>query len=321
MPSPVPGPDGATFTAMADDVTMADDVSTRTVPLDDGRTLEVHLANWATTPDDAPVLVDLHGTPSWGRPFRHTRAAAFARGVRVFGPTRAGYGTSTPCPGRDVAAVAGDVAQALDALGVGRVVVVGTSGGGPHALATAAGLGDRVAAVASVAGAGPYGVPGLDFLAGMGQENVDEFGAALAGEDVLRPFLTAARDRIAGVSADAIAESLATLLPPVDRALVTGELADDIVESFTEALRPGIEGWVEDDLAFCQDWGFSLDDLRCPVSVWQGGVDLMVPAAHGRWLAGRIAGARAHLLPDDGHLSISMGRIAEIVDEMLAALP
>ncbi|WP_198950431.1 alpha/beta fold hydrolase [Kineosporia sp. A_224] len=300
---------------------MTDDVTQRMVELEDGGVLEVHLVNWSTTPDDAPVAVDLHGTPSWGRPAGTTRAAAAARGVRLVAPTRAGYSTSSPAPGRDVAAVAADVAAVLDALGVGRVVVMGTSGGGPHALATAALLGDRVAAVASIAGVGPYGADGLDFLAGMGQDNIDEFGAALTGEGALRSYLEEQRAGLADLTPELLAQSWSSLLPPVDVAIVTGSaLAGELVESIEHALAPGIQGWLEDDLAFCTDWGFSLDDLRCPVSVWQGGVDLMVPAAHGAWLAQRIPAARAHLLPDEGHLSIAVGKVGEVLDELLPSL-
>jgi pimeloyl-ACP methyl ester carboxylesterase len=316
-----------------DDATAADDVELRLLTLPDGRTLEVHLSHWSTTTttptgsgaprgprdasDEPPVLVDLHGTPSWGKTSRSTREAAAARGIRVLAPTRPGYSRSDPRPGRSVADVAADLSAVLDALGVGRIVVIGASGGGPHALATAALLGDRVAGVASISGVGPYGAPDLDFLAGMGQENVDEFGAALSGEAGLRTYLEAARPELVGMSAEAIVEVWSSILPPVDRALITGELAADLVESINEALAPGIEGWLEDDLAFVRDWGFDLTDVRCPVSVWQGGVDLMVPPAHGAWLAGHLRGARAHLLPDEGHLSIALGRIGDILDELL----
>lgn len=299
---------------------MTDDGTLRMVELDEGGVIEVQLTNWTTTPDDAPVLVDLHGTPGCGHLLVSTRQAAAARGLRVVAPTRPGYSTSSPKPGRTVADVAADVSAVLDDLGVGRVVVVGTSGGGPHALATAAGLGDRVAAVASVAGVGPYGAPDLDFLAGMGQENVEEFGTALEGEGPLRSYLEAQREGMTGATAEQVAEAMSTLLPPVDRDLLTGLLAEDILASFQRSLSLGVQGWLEDDLAFTSDWGFSLDDVRCPASVWQGDVDLMVPSAHGRWLAAHLPDVRAHLLGGEGHLSIASGRIGDILDELLASL-
>lgn len=293
----------------------------RTLTLVDGRALQVHLGNWHLAAD-APVLVCHHGTPGWGHPGRKVLDLCAQRGLRVLGPTRAGYATSDPAPGRDVAAVAADVAAVLDRLEVpGRVLVTGASGGGPHALATAALLRDRVAAVSTVAGVGPYGGDGLDFLAGMGEENVTEFGAALQGEAVLRPYLEGVRPGVLGVTPEQIVESLSTLLPPVDREAVTGELADDLVTSFSNALEPGVEGWLEDDLAFTRPWGFDLAALDgMPVTVWQGGVDLMVPPAHGAWLAGALPGARSYLLPDDGHLSLQVGKAGEILDDLLAHL-
>lgn len=282
----------------------------------DGRDLEV----WLAGPPDGLPMVDHHGTPSCGRPSRRLVAGAVRHGVRLICPTRPGYGASTSRPGRGVAAVAEDVGVVLDDLGVGRVAAMGSSGGGPHALATAAGLGDRVVAVTTIAGVGPCGLDDLDFLAGMGQDNLDEFGAALAGERPLRAFLEAARPGLLDVSPEQIIAALESLLPAPDRAVLSSDLGEDLAANIAHALAPGIEGWLEDDLAFVRPWGFDLADVRVPVHVWQGGLDLMVPAAHGRWLAGALSTARPHLLPDDGHLSIVDGWIGELLDELLAHL-
>ena len=75
-------------------------------------------------------------------------------------------------------------------------------------------------------------------------------------------------------------------------------------------------GFVVLDLAFVRDWGFRLDRLQTPVTIWQGALDLMVPFAHGKWLAANVAGARARLLPDEGHISL-VGRVDEVVDDLL----
>ena len=88
-----------------------------------------------------------------------------------------------------------------DSLGVDRFYTWGISGGGPHALACAALLPDRVIAAATLASVAPYDADGLDFLDGMGQDNLDEFGAALEGEPALRPYLAAQTEGILGVDA------------------------------------------------------------------------------------------------------------------------
>src|SRR5205807_1701392 len=107
---------------------------------------------------------------------------------------------------------------------------------------------------------------------------------------------------------------LVTLLPPVDREVLTGERAENSHDSIVHALTPGVAGWRDDDLAFTRPWGFELGELGVPVLLWQGVQDLMVPVAHGRWLADRIPGVEAHISEEDGHLSIVEGRLPEILD-------
>jgi pimeloyl-ACP methyl ester carboxylesterase len=87
-----------------------------------------------------------------------------------------------------------DVRALADELGFDRFGVSGGSGGGPHALACAALLPDRVVRAICDVGVAPFGTPGLEqdaWLAGMDPENVNEFGWALAGEDVLTRELQA----------------------------------------------------------------------------------------------------------------------------------
>jgi pimeloyl-ACP methyl ester carboxylesterase len=151
----------------------------------------------------------------------------------------------------------------------------------------------------------------------MGRENLEEFGAALAGPEPLRAYL----EPVSGaVGADDIADALGDLLSDVDRASLAGGFAAYMAHAMNEALRPGIWGWFDDDLAFVRDWGFDLASIRVPVTIWQGDQDRMVPFDHGRWLAANVPGATARLLEGDGHLSIAVGRFGEILDELLVSV-
>jgi pimeloyl-ACP methyl ester carboxylesterase len=198
-------------------------------------------------------------------------------------------------------------------------LVAGWSGGGPHALACGALLPDRVRGVLCVAGVAPYRAEGLDFLAGMGEDNVDEFGAALQGEEALRPWLEAHRPELLEVTGGEVAAALGNLVPPVDVAVLTGEVADDLAAEFRHALSAGVDGWLDDDLAFTRPWGFGLADIAVPTYLWQGSDDLMVPFAHGQWLAERIPGVTAHLEEGEGHLSIGIGAFDRMLDELMSA--
>jgi pimeloyl-ACP methyl ester carboxylesterase len=290
------------------------DTERRIVTVPDGRKIDVLIAG----PADGLPLVLHEGTPVGLVLYPPTVRAAQARGLRVILAARPGYEGSTPRPGRRVVDVAGDTAAVLDELDADTFVTIGWSGGGPHTLACAAALPGRCLAAASVAGVAPYRAKGLDWPAGMGPENVDEFGAAVAGEAVLVPFLDSAAVALGTVTGADVAQALGGLVIAADQAALTGEFADYVAAALRASMNTGIAGWRDDDLAFVKDWGFSLDPARgAPVAIWQGDQDKMVPFAHGQWLAANIPGARAHLLPGEGHLSLTVSSLDRILDDLL----
>ncbi len=283
------------------------------IALPDGRRLDIRLSG----PVDGVPLVFHHGTPGAATSIRVLERAAHQRGLRVVTASRPGYGDSTRQPGRSVVDVVSDTAAVLGAIGAPRCVVAGWSGGGPHALACAARL-DAAAAVLVIAGVAPYGAEGLDWMAGMGADNVMEFGASLQGEGRLRPFLEEAREELKEVTAAGIVTSLDSLLPDVDKAVLTDEFGEDMASGFHEALRIGVDGWLDDDLAFVKPWSFDLSEISVPTMIWQGSEDLMVPFAHGRWLTSRVVGASAHLEQGEGHLSVGIGALDRMLDELVS---
>jgi pimeloyl-ACP methyl ester carboxylesterase len=287
------------------------------ITLPDGRQLDVEV----TGSDSGDVLLFHHGTPGAVTQLRWIQRAAHARGLRMVSYSRPGYGSSSRRAGRRVADAAQDVTSVLDHLQVDRCLVAGWSGGGPHALATGALLADRVAGVLSIAGIVPDGLPDLDLTSGMGEGNVEEFGLARKGEEAVRPLLERLAAQLAHADASGLVEGLGTILPAVDRAVLTADVGEDMAVRFAEGLRTGVDGWVDDDLAFAQHWGFELSQMTVPVFVWQGSEDLMVPFAHGQWLASHVPGATSHLEQGEGHLSIVVGAIDRMLDELVTVLP
>ncbi len=286
----------------------------------DGRRLEVLTAG----PEDGLPLVFHNGTPGGLVVFPAMVDAAAARGLRTVMYARPGYGRSTGQPGRRIADAAADVAAVLDGLGARQFVTAGWSGGGPHALACAALLPGRCLAAASLAGVAPARAAGLDWTAGMGPENVTEFAAAMHGEARLTAFLEEASAGLGQVTGQEVAQELGGLISTADRAVVTAEFADYLAGSFRAALRAGIAGWRDDDIAFVGDWGFPADQAGAvPVAIWQGDEDRMVPFGHGAWLAAHIPGARAHLASGEGHLTLPARSFGVVLDDLLdlAGLP
>ncbi|HXQ60121.1 MAG TPA: alpha/beta fold hydrolase, partial [Acidimicrobiales bacterium] len=269
-------------------------------------------------PPRGTAVVFHHGTPFSAVPYGVAADGVSSRGARLVSWSRPGYAGSTRRPGRRVADVAADTDDVLDALGHDRFVTIGWSGGGPHALACAALMPGRCQAAALIAGVAPFRAEGIDWLDGMGPENIEEFALAVEGGQPFSDFLRTQAAQFASLTGPDVAASLGGLVSEVDRRALTGDFADFMARAIVAAVSVGTDGWHDDDMAFIGDWGFDLSHIECPVAVWQGQQDRMVPFAHGVWLAAHVPGARPHLLPDEGHVSLAVGIFGHILDDLLA---
>ena len=261
----------------------------RAVPISvagpDGRVLVAHDSGLA---DPVLTLVWHTGSPQTGALLPPLLTAAGERRIRVVSYGRPSYGGSTPNPGRDVASAATDVGAIADALGVDRFATMGASGGGPHALACAALLGDRVTGAVTIAGVAPY------------TQEFDWF-AEMRSPGGLRSALEGGR---AGRAAFAETDEFdpEQFVEP-DRAALDGAWSP-LGEDSQRASQDGPDGLIDDDCAFVIPWGFDLEAIRVPVLVLQGGRDRVIPQAHGEHLARHIPGAELQLRPGDGHVSV-----------------
>jgi pimeloyl-ACP methyl ester carboxylesterase len=279
-----------------------------------GGVLEVEVAGG----DDGATLIFHHGTPGIAGTWEPFARLGAERGLRHVSYSRPGYAGSDRHAGRTVADVAADVAAIADALGVERFHTAGASGGGPHALATAALLGDRVISAATIAAVAPADADGLDWTAGMGEENVAEFAAARQGEQDLRGFIAEQAEHFRGLTGEQVADGLGNLVGEADRRALTGAYAAWSADRLDRSLS-NLDGWLDDDLAILSPWGFDLDAITVPLTIWQGDDDRFVPFAHGQWLAARLPNADARLLEGHGHLSIAVGGYDRVLDALLAS--
>jgi pimeloyl-ACP methyl ester carboxylesterase len=283
------------------DVAVAAGSDRQMVTASDGRTLS--FAEWGDL-GGFPVF-KLHGTPG-SRFDRHYDVSVYAEvGARVITYDRPGYGGSDRDHGRQVVDCVADVTAIADTLGVEQFAVIGHSGGGPHCLAVAARLPERVTRATCAVGIAPYGTADFDWFEGMDPLNVKEFGWALAGEDVLAGEL----EREAAEALERVADDPSKVmgddwqLSEADRAeLARPERRDVIRLSVSEAFRQGVSGWVDDSLCFIQPWSFDVAEIRIPTRVNYGLTDVLVPWQHGEWLARNVPNAEAVIEEHGGHL-------------------
>jgi pimeloyl-ACP methyl ester carboxylesterase len=263
----------------------------------DGRTLAFVERG---APDGMPVLV-CHGTPG-SRLTRHPDPTMYERhGVRMVAYDRPGYGRSDPHLKRSIADAATDIAAIADELDFERFAVVGGSGGAPHALACGALLADRVVRVGALVTPAPSDAPDFDFFTDLADINVREFGAALEGREAIEAHLQSYVDEL-NRDPVIVIDQIAAELPEVDRKRVSRpEYRALMKQSFVEAVRQGVRGWADDDLAFAKPWGFELEQVEAEVRLWQGELDVLAPRAHGEYVASRLPNARFELLEGGGH--------------------
>jgi pimeloyl-ACP methyl ester carboxylesterase len=288
----------------------------RTVSTGDGRTLEVLTAG---RPDGLPWLW-IPGTPSAAVPFPRLEALAERLNLRMVTWSRPGYGGSPPRPvpakGRRIADDVTDIEAVLDAVGVDRFLAVGWSGGGPRALACAALLPGRCAAVATLAGVAPFDAPGLDWSAGMAPGNVADFEVASGHPEDYAAFQEENFLPLLDLGSGEMAQGMAGFLTPTDAAAFAGDVAQWLTESTHHAGAQGVVGMHDDGLAIVAPWGFDVESISVPTAVWAGGQDAMVPLAHGRWLAEHVPGAVPHLFDAEGHFTL-LHRLDEVLAELV----
>ncbi|WP_308466221.1 alpha/beta fold hydrolase [Rathayibacter soli] len=264
----------------------------RDLQLQDGRTLRVHDSARAADATNEPTVLWHHGSPQTGALLEPLLAAAAARGIRMLSYGRPGYGGSSPHPGRSVGSAASDVEQLVDTLGVERFAVMGASGGGPHALACAALLPERVVAVAclaTLAPLAPYAADGLDWFAGMASD-----GASLRA---------AVRGRAAREEHENTAEFDPSSFLERDYAALNDRWSS-LGADVAVASAAGPNGLIDDDLAYVAPWGFEIANIGAPVLLVHGSRDRVVPPAHSEWLLRQLPDAELWVRPRDGHISV-----------------
>ena len=263
--------------------------------LRDGRNLAY--AEWGVA-ECQPVLA-FHGAPGsrlWSPDDFDPGKTTTECGVRLITVDRPGYGRSDPLPGRTLLDWADDVEQLLDALSIDACPVVGASAGGPHAMACAVRLPERVTRLGSVSGVGPtYHVPGV------WDELSEEWRAVVElGEHDRIASLDAARRHLAWLAEDPDGVGDPAQWPEVDRWLAEDPAMRKALMSFVrEAGRQGTDGYAWDLLAVTLPWGFSPGEIKVDSWLWHGDQDAMVAFEN---LCREIPGAHCVLYPGEGHL-------------------
>jgi pimeloyl-ACP methyl ester carboxylesterase len=265
-------------------------------------------------PDGRPIIY-CHGFPASRLEMRLGHEVAARSGIRLIAPDRPGYGLSDFQPGRRISDWPRDAVELADALALGRFGVLGVSGGGPYAVACAAALPDRVTVAGIVCGLGR--LDSREDAAGMSTFGRFSFMLARSAPGASQLFNRALAP-VLRRSPRLILKLLAAGLPPPDaKALADPEVLALFADAFQEGLRQGGRGVAYDLALYARPWDFSVDSIRVPCLLLHGEQDTTVPVAMGKRLAAEIPGCRARFYADEGHFSLPVRRMHEILSALV----
>ena len=266
-------------------------------------------------PAGEPVLY-FHGTPSSRLETSgdaHERARAV--GVRLIAPDRPGIGLSS-FSRYSVADYPELVESLADTAGIQRFAVVGLSGGARYACACAWRLRERITRAVIVSGTCSPDLSGAKDA--WTKQDRQAYFLADRAPLVFRLFLAkTARDLRRG-DPSSLLSAFPELSPPDERALEDETTRTTLLAAVREALRQGTRGAAHDYRLEARPWGIPLDAIQRPVEIWHGEEDTIVSVEQGRLLAATIPGARAHVVRDEGHISLIVNRFEDILRSAVA---
>jgi pimeloyl-ACP methyl ester carboxylesterase len=265
-----------------------------------------------------PVL-RLPGTPGSRIPVRPDAAPWVTRNLRMITTERPGFGVSTRLAGHSFVEHADDLVAVLDHLGIDSLPVVAGSGGAPYLLALMAAHPDRVSAATIVIGMGQVDLAEAEQLIPLNAAFLRHAHARdTAG---LRSLLAQAHDAQVADPLAALESSMATA-PPADRAImVDAAFRAAYVRATTEALRQGVDGWVDECLAIAGDWAdVRLHRITGSLTWWHSDFDRNAPLSAAQRLVGELSNAELRLWREAGHLT-AYRHEEEVLDELLKRAP
>jgi pimeloyl-ACP methyl ester carboxylesterase len=283
----------------------------KTLRLEDGRLLGYAVYG---DPEGWPIFY-FHGFPGSRLEAQLADRVAARMGIRLIALDRPGFGLSDFKPRRTIFEWPDDVVKIADALGINRFATIGVSGGGPYAAACALKIPQRLTAVAIVCGLGPLDTPnGTDRMVRT-NHLIFFLGRRLPWLAKISLWRIAYQVRR---NPEGTLRRMIVALPDPDKAvLARPEVKTAMKDNVVEAFRGGSRGAACELLLYTRPWGFLLEDIATRVNLWHGEQDVSVPPTMGQYQARTIPNCRAIFYPGEGHFSLVINHMEEVLSGLL----
>ncbi|MBA2655457.1 MAG: alpha/beta hydrolase [Tatlockia sp.] len=276
-----------------------------TITLKDGR--KIGYTEFGV-PHGHPIFY-FHGLPGSRLDAKSLQDIAVLNQYRLIGIDRPGMGLSTFLPNRTILSWPEDIAEFANSVHISNFSIIGHSGGAPYVAACAYKIPHRLQGAAIVSGMAPFEYKEATTSLPNGRRVINRAIKSV-------PFVATGLMRLTlmMVSKPSMLKNMLKQLPEVDRCVMKNTNGHNIfIDSVKEGFRQGIYGASHDMQLSVKPWGFKLEDIEFPITIWHGGLDVQAPRAHANLYATLIPGAKLTFFEKEGHLSLLKNHGEEIL--------
>lgn len=259
-------------------------------------------------PTGYPILY-FHGFPGSRLEINRFQNVAISNKFRLIGVDRPGMGLSSINPKGSILSWATDIEILTNTLGIDKFSIVGHSGGGPFIAACVYAIPQRLNAAAIVSGMAPLDNP--ESLVGMARGQI-----VMSKIIKWMPWISNIMMKLTlmMLKNPNMMDKMIKQLPEIDQKIFRDPASlKSLIDSTIEAFRNGTVGPAQEMKLLFNPWGFILEKIACPMTIWYGGLDTQAPISHAKVYARLIPGAQLNIIENEGHHSILKNHIEKVL--------
>lgn len=242
-------------------------------------------------------------------------SSSYWKSFRLIAMDRPGYGKSDVQTDLTPMAFAEQIRTLLDKKEIQQFSILSVSGGAPYSMALAYLMKERVLRMTSVAGVAPMTLRNFSYMNSRQKktwamrnfvpERVLRFGMNMVWKSSLEKF------------EQLVFTEMETFNEHDRRVFADPVVGPFLTETMRQALRQGPCGILHDMRVYSKSWGFPINEIQCPVTLWHGSDDDVVHPRFASDMRDRLPKARLNLISNEGHYSLPMNCRDAILGDLL----
>lgn len=262
-------------------------------------------------PTGHPVFY-FHGFPGSRLQASDFHEIAKMHRCRFFGIDRPGMGLSTFNKKHTILNWSQDIIAFANHLKIDKFSIIGHSGGAPFVMACAYTIPERLSGAAIVSGIAPTTLPETKISISWGLRTMNWLVRYIPGFAFL---LMKIQQKL--MLKPQIFNQFIQKLPAPDCIILQDiNRINKMMDTIAEAFKNGASGAAQEMRLVLKPWGFDLEKITYPITIWQGKLDVQVPAYHANVYNTKLPCAKLKLFEHEAHMSTLYNHIEDILESI-----